>query len=487
MNKGQLEHKHLVEKNKVTFTGLLIIHALMIFSAIAFRDARSQTMNIVCIALTLVGVVVTIVGRMLFVEQEKCHLLMFVGAGISFLDMMSTNVNFPYVYGITFLICCMIILYQDIKICNLGVVAALLGNGIYTVEYIKMTERDRIIQVISDDVMVLLVCVIACLLVRIMKKQNEEMMGQIKEQMETQIENAESIRDISLDIKEQLDCANSQVEQLAKSIQNSAEAMNRIVEESSNTAGCVEVQQSISDKITDSLDSVITQANEMANTNDKASTVLVQANDTVEALKEQATKVASINGATAKLTADLQQRAASVRDIISTILSISNQTNLLSLNASIEAARAGEAGRGFAVVADEIRQLSDSTKESVGQIAGVIDELVEHIANASNNMQQTVEATELESQLIDNTSEAFDQIREIMTILSDAINTIKDYMDEVSVANQNLADSNDTLSSASSEMVTSSAQSIEISAMCVEVMEETRSILNQIFELSSRL
>lgn len=487
MSTETLASRHLLQKNKVTFNGLMIIHALIIFSAIAFKGARSQTTNIVCIALAILGILITIVGRIRFVSSDKCHTVMFLGAGISFIDMMSTNVEFPYVSGITFLLCLLVILYQDVRICNLGVCVAILGNLIYTIEYITMTAKDRIIQVASDDVMVILACIIATLLVRIMNNQNTEMMAQIHEQMETQAKNAENIRGISLDIKEQLDHANSHVMNLSESIQNSADAMDRIASEANNTAGCVDLQQSIAERITENLESIITQTGEIANTNSQANTVISQANGTVEALKEQAERVASVNSETAQLTGSLQTRAESVKDIINTILSISNQTNLLSLNASIEAARAGEAGKGFAVVADEIRQLSESTKDSVGEISGVIDELVEHISNASNNMQQTVEATELEAKLIDDTSDAFDKISEIMTVLSDAVVVIQNRMDEVKEANQNLVESNATLNNASGEMVNSSEQSIEISNMCVEVMDETKNVLNQIFELSTQL
>lgn len=68
-----------------------------------------------------------------------------------------------------------------------------------------------------------------------------------------------------------------------------------------------------------------------------------------------------------------------VNDLTAEILSISSQTNLLSLNASIEAARAGEAGRGFAVVADEISQLANSSREAANNIQTINNMVVEAV------------------------------------------------------------------------------------------------------------
>lgn len=68
-----------------------------------------------------------------------------------------------------------------------------------------------------------------------------------------------------------------------------------------------------------------------------------------------------------------------VNDLTDEILSISGQTNLLSLNASIEAARAGEAGRGFAVVADEISQLANSSREAANNIQTINNMVIEAV------------------------------------------------------------------------------------------------------------
>ena len=113
---------------------------------------------------------------------------------------------------------------------------------------------------------------------------------------------------------------------------------------------------------------------------------LESAKDDMNKLKDEVEYASAQERALADQIEHMSCNAEEVKTILTVISEIADQTNLLALNAAIEAARAGEHGRGFAVVADEVRKLAERTQDSLTQINGTINVIVEDIAHASEKM-----------------------------------------------------------------------------------------------------
>jgi len=108
---------------------------------------------------------------------------------------------------------------------------------------------------------------------------------------------------------------------------------------------------------------------------------------------QEFTKISDTICRSAEAVETLNKRAASVRELVTTVREIAEQTNLLALNAAIEAARAGETGRGFSVVADEVRSLANRTEQATSEINTVIDAMDQETQTAA--MQITSGQNEL--------------------------------------------------------------------------------------------
>ena len=159
-----------------------------------------------------------------------------------------------------------------------------------------------------------------------------------------------------------------------------------------------------------SLEETAASMNQMASAIKESAENVSTSTNMVSEAKEDLVKAGNIVEDSVSKMNDVYESSNKIMDITKLIEGIAFQTNILALNASVEAARAGDQGRGFAVVASEVRNLAQTTQESVKNITSLITDSNEKINLAAKSVQESKEIFDEISDKMDKASSLMDRI-----------------------------------------------------------------------------
>lgn len=221
----------------------------------------------------------------------------------------------------------------------------------------------------------------------------------------------------SRDVGEDSSVISEYSQEITKAIADINEGIGR---QSEHAQKCVV----LTDVLSDDIQAVSSVARKVEMLVSKTENLIAQGMEIVQILGERAQETTSMTAKVSESISSLKEESEIINSFVETITSISQQTNLLSLNASIEAARAGEAGRGFAVVAEEIRKLADDSAQAAGQIRNNVSNIGEQTEHSVESAGRAREMVALQTDAVEKAISVFHDMREQMNELVDGLKEI---------------------------------------------------------------
>jgi methyl-accepting chemotaxis protein len=234
-----------------------------------------------------------------------------------------------------------------------------------------------------------------------------------------------------------------------------------------------DISNQIEDAVSVSTEKVTETSNDLEITNSVLENMITELTNTVDDIQENAHNEIAM----AEQIATLSEQTMQIKEILSVIKDIADQTNLLALNAAIEAARAGEHGRGFAVVADEVRKLAERTQKSLTDIDATTSMIVQGVTDAQTSIEESAEKSEV---IIEKTQNIITLADETKLKTQNSIQLSKEAKEETQKINIHIKHLTEDATTLNNEAEKNMNIANEINTLSAEVSDVTQRLNEEI-------
>ncbi|MBO5373213.1 MAG: cache domain-containing protein [Lachnospiraceae bacterium] len=302
----------------------------------------------------------------------------------------------------------------------------------------------------------------------IMQENLSETIGKVKDVSQGLAGNISKVTDLSESSNERAQQITSSMEELSTATMAMAENVQDINMQMLEIGNCVNDISGNVDQLYDSSEKIV-KSNDEAK--DNMETIMNNSQESVTAVNDIAVQIKQTNDSIAEID-----------QAVELILSISEQTNLLSLNASIEAARAGEAGRGFAVVAEEIRHLSEQSAEGAEMIKNLAMTITDKSQKSVKLADRVRSLILLEQENLTKTQKKYEELSDNINKSVVEIRSIAEKTDNLTDYKEKVIENVQGLSAISEE---NAASNQEVNANVFEIISEVQLVNDNCGKMNS--
>ncbi|WP_250886751.1 methyl-accepting chemotaxis protein [Bacillus sp. SM2101] len=270
-----------------------------------------------------------------------------------------------------------------------------------------------------------------------------------------------------------------------------AKATNEIALGASRSAEDIEKSNQLISVLSTQIKNVTTLTDKMSLLSVDAEIANENGFEKIEELKSIFSKTEENFNTVDEIIVHLEKKIAEIESVMKTINDFSEQTNLLSLNASIEAARAGEHGKGFAVVANEVRKLAEQSTVATDQVRRTIQSIQSESKRTVHEMANTKRYYKEQALVVNDTEQAFNTISTIVDQLKSSIDDVQEDMTNIHNHRQEVSQSIENIAAMSQQAVAAceevSASTDEQSIAFNSVTKVSEDLLESSEELTERI
>ncbi len=484
-----MEDRNSIQYQEMSLANLRMLQASTVLCSIIalayVAEVIKQARTVGYVALVVVlALTPSIIGWFIYKSDPTTPIikhLIGIGYSVMYCFVLFTTENIlVFVYVIPMLV--IITLYDDTAyILKIGVGVVAVNLVALVIEIKKGMIQDSAIAEIQG--FVILVTVIYLIMV---SRTNHKLQKMRTKSLEDAGAKTQALLDNILNISDRVAGTagklTDEMDSLKSSIDRTIESMEEVRQGTNESAEAAQVQLVQTTKISDHIETVRSSTDVITENVEVASDAVQIGQDNIRRMTELTNEVDAAGKDVAGALERFKKTADEMNSITVIITDVASQTKLLALNASIEAARAGEAGRGFAVVASEISNLAGQTSQATENINTLIGDVVNQVDTMVTTIERLLQIDDVESKCASDTAESFNKISGTVDIIKRHTNELDDLVGRLSQANDDIVNSIQTTSAVTEEVTAHATETYDVSLQNQDVVNSIGDLVTSLNE-----